>query len=164
MEIWPNFWELMVGFIIQANGTVKFENGLRTEVPRHRTIKPTLEKCRPIVPEFMRSALVRFANAGHAWKDGLNKTWISISKSTNTKVIISILRQYHLTIDPTMSHTGLFMNVNKLCPNLCGLLLSSSLKYDKISGNTQKIAINLSGNACKGDLLACTKMHKTSLT
>ena len=27
-----------------------------------------------------QGTLVRFANADHAWKDGLNKTWISISK------------------------------------------------------------------------------------
>ena len=51
--------------IYQARGGL---NVVKVEwmLPRHRTIKPTLEKCRPIVPEFMRSALVRFANAGHA--------------------------------------------------------------------------------------------------
>ena len=51
--------------VYQARGGL---NVVKVEwmLPRHRTIKSTLEKCRPIVPEFMRSALVRFANAGHA--------------------------------------------------------------------------------------------------
>ena len=34
--------------------------------PWYRTIESSLEKCRPIVPEFVRTTLVRFADAGHA--------------------------------------------------------------------------------------------------